>query len=125
MQGLGDLVGFAKGEKSKAFSSIPSQLVPLSSLQGWVNNIIDPLQRKAEKGLSINSVVDNIQMKVVGMSKFVPPQIDADERPVKKQMQAVNAVSPVKVSKVNEPKLREYKENQKDKQQYNKDKKES
>lgn len=124
MQGISDLVGFASGEKSKAISSIPAQLVPLSSLQGWVNNIIDPLRRKAEKGLTVESVVDNIQMKIVGMSQFVPPQIDAEEVPVKKQMREVNAVSPVKVSKVDEQKLAEYQDTQKTKQEMNKVKKE-
>ena len=125
MQGLSDLVGFVSGEKSKAVSSVPSQLVPLSSLQGWVNNLIDPLQRKAEKGLSIESVLDNLQMKIIGMSKFVPPQIDEEEVPVKKKMQAVNAVSPVRVSKVNRGKLAEYKESQEMTRLENKDKKDN
>lgn len=125
MQGLGDLVRFASGEKSKAIASIPSQLVPLSSLQGWVNNIIDPLQRKAESGLSIDSVVDNMQMKMVGMSKYVPSQIDYEEAPVKKQMRGINAVSPVRVSKVNAPALADYKESVKDKQELNKLKKDA
>lgn len=124
MQGLGDLVGFARGEKTKAFGSIPTQLVPLSSLQGWVNNIIDPLQRKAKKGLSIESVVDQIQMKVVAMSKNVPSQIDAEEVPVKKQLRGVNAVSPVRVSQVDEGKLSEYRDTQRTKQELNKVKKE-
>lgn len=124
MQGVGDLVKFASGEKSKAISSVPSQLVSLSSLQGWVNNIIDPLQRKSEKGLSIDAIVDNIQMKIVGMSQFVPPQIDSEEIPVKKQMRAINAVSPARVSKIDKAKLSEYKENQKTKQEINKIKKE-
>ena len=123
MQGLSDLVGFATGERTRAVASAPTQLVPLSSFQGWVNNIIDPLQRKAAKGLSIESVVDQIQTKIVGMSKFVPPQIDEEEVPVKKQMRGVNAVSPVRVSKVNKGKLSEYKENQEMKQLENKDKK--
>ena len=125
MQGLGDLVKAAQGEKSRAVASAPTQLVPLSSLQGWVNNIIDPLQRKAEKGLSLESVLDNIQMKIVGMSKFVPAQIDVEEVSVKKQMRAVNAVSPVRVSKVNKGKLSEYKETQEMKRLENKDKKDS
>ena len=125
MQGLADMVSFATGQKSRAVSSVPSQLVPLSSFQGWVNNIIDPLQRKAEKGLSIESVLDNIQMKIVGMSKFVPTQIDEEEIPIKKQMRGVNAVSPAKVSKVNKPALAEYRESQKEKQEINKDKKEA
>jgi hypothetical protein len=119
LQGIGDLVKVAEGEKSRVFANMPTQLIPLSSLQGWVNNIIDPLQRKAAKGLSIESVVDEIQKKIVGMSQFVPPQLDSDEVPVKKQMPIVNAVSPMKVSKVDEGKLADYRENQKLKQEVN------
>jgi hypothetical protein len=125
MQGIGDLVSFASGEKTKAFASIPSQLISLSSLQGWVNNIIDPLQRKAAKGLSIESVVDNIQMKIIGMSQFVPAQIDSEEIPVKKQMPIVNAFSPVKVSQVDTGKLSDYRDAQKAKQELNLAKKEA
>ena len=125
MQGLSDLVGFSSGEKTKAISSVPTQLVPLSSLQGWVNNIIDPLRRKADKGLTIKSVVDQIQMKIVGMSQMVPAQVDYEDVPVKKQMRGVNAVSPVRVSKVNRGKLAEYKESQEMTRLENKDKKDN
>ena len=120
MQGLADLVGFARGEKTRAVASAPTQLIPLSSFQGWVNNVIDPLQRKAEKGLSFKSVLDQIQMKIVGMSQFVPPQIDDEEVPVKKQMRGVNVISPLKVSQVDEGKLAEYKDTQRTKQEINK-----
>jgi hypothetical protein len=85
---------------------------------------MDEIKRKPEKGLSIKSVVENIKMKIVGMSKSVPAQIDQDEIPVKKEMRVVNAVSPMRVSKVNKGKLSEYKENVKDKQEENKIKKE-
>src|SRR3990167_4735940 len=125
MQGLGDILGFIRGEKTRAIVSVPTQLVPLSSLQGWVNQIIDPLQRKAAKGLTIESMIDQIQTKIVGMSQFVPAQIDVEEIPVKKQMRGVNVVSPVKVSKVDQGKLAEYKETQEIKREINLAKKES
>lgn len=123
MQGIGDLLAAFQGEKSKAIASLPTQLIPLSSLQGWVNNIIDELQRQPDSGLSIDSVVQNIEMKIIGMSKLVPPRIDSDELPVKKQMKEVNAVSPLRMSKVNPGNLAEYKENQRTKQEMNKIKK--
>lgn len=124
MQGLGDLISFARGERSKAVSSAPTQLVPLSSLQGWINNIIDPLQRKAESNLSIDAVIQQIEMKIVGMSQLVPQQVDMEETPVKKQLRGVNAVSPMKVSQVDEEKTGEYRESQKTKQEINQMKKE-
>lgn len=119
LRGVGDLLGFMRGEKTKAFSSVPTQLVPLSSLQGWINQITDEFQRKPADGLSIESIVDNIQMKLAGMSQYVPAQIDYEEAPVKKQMRGINAVSPVKISKVNRGKLSEYKETQRMKQEIN------
>lgn len=124
MQGLGDLVSFAKGEKTKAVASVPTQLIPLSSLQGWVNNIIDPIQRKAEKGLSFKSILDQIQMKIVGMSQFVPPQTDIEEAPVKKKLRGINAVSPMRMSELDKAKFAEYQESVKIKQELNKIKKE-
>ena len=125
MQGIADIVDFFKGEKkSKAVASIPTQLTPLSSLQGWVNNIIDPIRRKSAEGLSIESVVDDIQKKVVFMSKFVPPQIDSEEMPIKKQNQLLNAFSPIKISKIDRVKEAEFKEMQKMKREINKEKKE-
>lgn len=125
MQGLSDLMKFTEGDKSKAVSSIPSQLVPLSSLQGWVNQIIDEIQRKPDKGLSIDAIVDNIQMKLVGMSRFVPAQIDSDEMPVKKKSRVLNAASPVQSSKVNKAGLAEYRETVQSNQESNLSKKES
>ncbi len=119
MQGMKDLINAASGEKPKAVTSLLTQLIPLSSLQGWVNNIIDPLQRMAEKKLSINSVVDNIQSKTLGMSQFVPAKLDSDEQPIKKQMRVTNAVSPLKISKINKAKLKEYRELIQEKQQDN------
>src|SRR3990167_2793512 len=119
LQGIGDLVGFARGEKTRAVTSVPTQLIPLSSLQGWVNQIIDPLQRKPAKGLSFESIIDQIQTKIVGMSQFVPPQIDYEEVPVKKQMRGVNALSPVRVSQVDRGRLAEYKETQEIKREAN------
>lgn len=124
MQGLGDLVGFARGEKTKAFTSVPTQLIPLSSLQGWVNSIMDPLKRKAESGLSIESVIDQIQMKIAGMSQFVPPQMTSEGLPVKNEDRLTKAVSPVKTSKVKPGPYREYQENQQTKREINKMRKE-
>lgn len=119
MQGLGDLVGFAQGQKADFFAAIPTQLIPLSSLQGWVNGIMDEIKRKPEKGLSMTSIVDKIKLKIIGMSKLVPAQIDQDELPIKKQKRIVNAFSPLQVSKVDKGKLSEYKENLRDKQETN------
>ena len=124
MSGLGDLVNFASGERTKAITNMPTQMIPLSSLQGWINNLIDPLQRKAEKGLSFKSMMDQIQMKLVGMSQFVPPQMDMNELPVKKQNRVINAVSPLKTANVDKAGLSDYRDAVRTKQELNKIKKE-
>jgi hypothetical protein len=125
MSGMKDLVNAASGEKSKAISSIPTQLIPLSSLQGWVNNVIDPIQRKIEKKITIDSVVDNIQSKVIGMSQFVPEKLNEDEMAVKKQNRFINAISPMKISKINKAALLDYREMIQNKQEDNLSKKEN
>lgn len=116
MRGIGDLADFARGEKVRAVISIPTQLIPLSSLQGWVNQIIDELQRKPETGLSIESMVDQLQMKILGMSRFVPAQLDREALPIQKRWRRVNAVLPVRASQVNRGALAEYREQQQIKQ---------
>lgn len=67
----------------------------------------------------MTSIVDKIKLKIIGMSKLVPAQIDQDELPIKKQKRIVNAFSPLQVSKVDKGKLSEYKENLRDKQETN------
>ena len=124
VKGMGDVVSFMQGEKTKAFASVPTQMIPLSSLQGWVNNIIDPLQRKVDSGLSIKSVIQTLEMKIAGMSQLVPPQVDAEETSVKKQFRGVNAVSPYKISKEDPGAAAEYRDRQSTKQELNKMKKE-
>ena len=123
-QGMKDMVNAVSGQKSKAVASVPTQLIPLSSLQGWVNNITDELQRKVEKKISIESVVDNIQLKIVGMSKQVPAKVDEDENEIKKQNRVINAISPFKVSKINKEALAEYRDFQMEKQEASQMKKE-
>src|SRR3990167_2172385 len=50
LQGVGSFINATRGDKQalkSALSNIPRQLIPLSSLQGWVARIIDPVYRKA------------------------------------------------------------------------------
>lgn len=123
LKGLGDLVSFGQGEKPKLPSSLVTQVIPLSSLQGWINGIIDDLQRKPDKKLSFESILQNIEMKIIGLSKLVPPQKDAGTGlPIKKPARFINAISPAKVSPVNPQKEALYKQKLRVKQQVNKTK---
>ena len=104
VQGLGDLVKTLKGDTqsiTRVVTSLPTQVIPLSSLQGWVNQLIDPLYRKPGTGISIQAIVDNLKQKIVGLSFTLPTQKDILEQPSKKSMKELNAVSPVGVRKSN------------------------
>jgi len=101
VQGLGDIVGAFEGNQYKinrAISSVPVQLIPLSSLQRWVNSLIDPMYRDKEKGLSAEAILDNLQSAIIGASQFIDPKIDPIGREVKREDVKKNALSPVRIS---------------------------
>jgi hypothetical protein len=97
---LGDLTRAMQGDKqavSNLITSAPEQLIPFSSFQGWVNSAFDPYYRKPARGLSGETILDNIQKKIILGSQFVPPAPDMMMRPAENKDRAINAVSPLKV----------------------------
>lgn len=93
MQGIGDLVNAAKGDESvmaRFVSNVASQFVPLSSLQRWITQIIDPIYRKSSRELSFEGIMQNLKRNIPGLSGDVPQQTPKSER----QFPIVNAVSP-------------------------------
>jgi hypothetical protein len=104
VQSLGDVLKTLRGDAgsvTRLVTGVPSQLIPLSSLQRWVNNIIDPFYRKSETGLSVESITQNLEKSIVGLSQTIPAAKDVFQQPAKKQMPIVNAVSPLAVSPEN------------------------
>lgn len=102
VQSLGDLMNIPREGMSaatKLVTSVPAQLIPLASLQRWVNNLIDPLIRDKEKGFNIQAVVDNLKPSIVGLSQTMKPKEDYYGEPAQKPHQVINAVSPLKMSK--------------------------
>ncbi len=98
MQGLGDLIGVFKEGTATAPSSIISnlggQIVPLSSLNRWVTQIIDPVFRKPTSKDTIKQIIQNIEKSIPGLSENVPAIKEAQPR----QNPLLNAVSPLQVT---------------------------
>lgn len=102
VRSLGDLIKAIQGEQYKISSlitSVPTQLIPLSSLQRWVNSFTDPLYRDKEKDLSFETIVDNMKSSIVGLSKTIEPKKDSKGKEIKKENVIENALSPIAISK--------------------------
>lgn len=105
VQGIGELLDATRGEPgalTKSLTNIPTQLIPLVSLQRWANTMIDPTYRKSE------DVIDELQKSIVGLSKYAPAYTDSEGMPSKRQMPFVNAISPVGVRKADKGAESEY-----------------
>ena len=101
MEGLGDFVNLAEGDVSAAtrtIANIPSQLIPLASLQRWVANLIDPIYRKTESQLSLESIIKNLEKGIPFLSKNLEPFTTPFGQPSKRQFPALQALSPIGVT---------------------------
>lgn len=103
VQGITDLMNFVKnapGALPKLISGIPSQIIPLSAFQRWINTqIIDPVYRKSEKELSVEAIIDNARSSIIGLTKGMEAYKDINDEESKRSMPRVNALSPIPVSK--------------------------
>lgn len=106
VQSLGDLLKVFRldPQGAKLLTNVPTQLIPLSSFQRWVNGIIDPLYRKPSSGISVESMTDNLKSSIIGLSQTLPPQTDLFGKPSKKEDALINAFSPVQEKK-SDPKM--------------------
>lgn len=128
MQGVGDLMSTLRGDTAKMtrlVSNYPAQLMPLSSLQGWVNDLIDPIYRKPETGLSAEAIGQQLMKKTIGLSQFIPPQVDKFLTPQEKKPRLINSFSPVQVKESNPEGEEDFKMRRQIKQNVNKIKKEN
>ncbi|HNI17534.1 MAG TPA: hypothetical protein PLS35_02420, partial [Nitrospira sp.] len=106
MKQIGDLMSAAKGDAEaggKIIANYASQLIPARALMGWVNNIIDPVQRAADTdGSLLDQQMQWIMSQIPGLSKNVPARTDSKGAPIMKSNNILNAFSPVKVSTGNQ-----------------------
>ena len=102
IEGVGNFVDAARGDPeaiSKALTQVPSQLIPLASLQRWVADFVDPIFRKSARGLSEEAIIQNLAKGIPGLSRFLPayktPLTGEEER---KQFPVIRALSPIGVT---------------------------
>jgi hypothetical protein len=101
VQGIGDLLDVMRGDEAatgRLAATVPTQLVPLSSLQRWITNIIDPVYRKTERGVSVEAIIQNVKKGIPGLSYDLPAHETIHGEPSPRPLPLVNAVSPVSVS---------------------------
>ena len=101
VQGIGDFVNLAQGDVTaltRAASQIPSQLIPLTALQRWVANIIDPIYRKTDKTLSVEGIIENLKKGIPGLTFGLPAYTTPTGEPSKRQFPFFNPLSPISIS---------------------------
>ena len=104
LEGIGKLVDFfQRGDTGTNIEDVVSgavtQLVPLSSLQRWVTQIIDPIYRKPDSKEFVERIIQNIKKGIPGLSSQLPAYETLEGEPSKRQFPLLNAFSPVSVSK--------------------------
>jgi hypothetical protein len=90
------------GAVSKTTSNFATQLVPLSGLLRWVDQIVDPVYRKSRRDLSVDAIIENVKKGIPGLSQDLPAYKTPRGEDSKRPLPIVNAVSPVAVSEENE-----------------------
>jgi hypothetical protein len=113
-EGIGqlmDLVKNAPGAAARLVGETPSQLIPLSSLQRWINNfIIDPIYRKTDKEISVEAIIDNARKSIIFATKGLPAYETAEGEESRRSYPGLNAFSPIPVTKSNTEYEEEYKQ---------------
>jgi len=102
VQGIGDFVNIAQGDitaLTRAASQIPSQLIPLTALQRWIANIIDPIYRKTDKKLSVEGIIENLKSGIPFLTKGLPAYTTPTGEEEKRQYPFFNPLSPITISK--------------------------
>jgi len=110
VQGIGDFVNIAQGDitaLTRMASQIPSQLIPLTALQRWVANIIDPIYRKTDKKLSVEGIIENLKSGIPGLKENLPPYTTPSGEPSQRQYPYFNPLLPISISEES-PQWRDY-----------------
>lgn len=115
MEGIQSLISAGKGEDAailRALTSAGQQLIPLSSLQRWVAQIIDPIYRNPKKGISGEALVDQLRKDMPFLSKDVEPYRTPTGEPSERVMPVRNAFSPFALRPENPAVAKVYREQQ-------------
>jgi hypothetical protein len=96
--GLLDAVKLQSGSTSRLIANIPSQYIPLVSLQRWVTRIIDPEVKMTDRDLDVTSILEQFAAGNPALSHLVKPKTSFG-KPITDKLNLVNAISPFKMSK--------------------------
>jgi len=111
VQGVGDFVDALRGEEGaiqKVITGFPSQVVPLSSLQRWVTQGLDPIYRKGKRELSLEAIVDNLKKGIPGLSFQVEPYRTGTGEPSRRPLRFLNLVSPLQIGEFKPEEIEKY-----------------
>jgi hypothetical protein len=118
VQSIGDMMDVVDGGGSvphrfaNAVGGVGRQLVPLSSLLGWVNQLMDPVYRETRSSDMVENAINKITSRIPGLAQEFEPMRDSRNVPVERPLPLVNAISPFRVSPVNEAEEARYQQDQ-------------
>lgn len=98
MQGIGDMVKAISGDEgyqntfATAAGNLAGQVVPLSSLQRWIAQVVDPIYRKPD------TFVERLEKDIPGMSQNVGFYENPLGEPSVRQFPGLNAFSPLSIT---------------------------
>jgi hypothetical protein len=101
VQGMGDMLDTLSGDVysfGRMMSNIPSQVVPLSSLLRWTANITDPIFRETKKGVSAESIIENLKKGLPVLKQTLPAFKEPLGEESKRQFPITNALSPIGIT---------------------------
>lgn len=104
MQGLSEIMGSltgapgSKGVVPTTIDTFTGQLIPLSSLQRWVNNFIDPIYRKQENDVSVEAIINNLKPNIIGLKSQMDAYTNPDGTESTRDFPGLNAISPFEIS---------------------------
>lgn len=84
--------GFSLDSMNKQAANLAGQLVPYDAFMGWLTRLVDPVYRKPE------GFVQQLQAGIPGQSQKLEAYTNLDGTPSQRDLPAINAVSPYKVS---------------------------
>lgn len=95
---------------ARLLAGYPQQVIPFRALLGWVNRIMDPVQRKPDPDQGvIDKQFQYLLTQIPGLSGEVPARLGPDGKPIANDNRLLNAVSPLRTSTANQSEDRRYK----------------
>ena len=105
LRNIGDFVSASQGSVSgwsKYASNYGQQLIPLRALMGWVERIVDPVQRQVDAdGSILEKQMQYVMAQIPWVANKVPVRTNEMGDPIINQNRSINAISPARVTTEN------------------------